>query len=84
MLTPESRLLRFELSHLVSRASRTIPVSVVRTTPMKKAAIPTIAMLQTPGRVRRVIASLLAPITVAIESFYKTTFSGGARADCRS
>jgi hypothetical protein len=51
---------------------------------MKKAAIPTIAMLQTPGRVRRVIASLLAPITVAIESFYKTTFSGGARADCRS
>jgi hypothetical protein len=46
---------------------------------MKKAVIPTIAMLQTPGRVRRVIASLLAPITVAIESFYKTTFSGGAR-----
>jgi hypothetical protein len=23
-------------------------------------------------------------ITVAIDSFYKTTFSGGARADCRS
>jgi hypothetical protein len=36
-------------------------------------------MLQTPGKVRRVIASLLAPITVAIDSFYKKLEDTSAR-----